>query len=66
MLFFDMLKDSLEKNDYDMADSICNEIRSYKFADRIQPLVDDILNHTWNFQTEEAILAIAVLKNIIW
>ena len=65
LMFFDMLKDSLEQNDYDMADSICNEIRSYKFADRIQPLVDDILNHTWNFQTEEAILAIAVLKNII-
>lgn len=63
--FFEMLKDSLQKNDYDMADSICGEIRTYKFPERIQILVEDILNYTWNFDTENAIIAIEVLKNIL-
>lgn len=59
---FDMLKSSLENNDYATADCMCDEIKNYKYPAHIQTLVEAILNNVRNLEADEAIKAIAELK----
>lgn len=63
MTYFDMLKASLENEDYDTADFVCEEIRKYKYEANIQTLVDKLLSDVQNFDTEGALLIIDKIKN---
>lgn len=62
--YFEMLRTSLENNNYDTADFVCNEIDKYRYADDIQPLVEDLLYKVSNFKLQEAIKIIDTIKKL--
>ena len=62
LAFFDMLKCSLEGEDYQTADIICSEINKYKYPEQIQVLVDEIATQVMNLEAEEAITTIDKIK----
>lgn len=59
---FDMLKSSLENNDYATADCMCDEIKRYRYPTHIQTMVEAIVSHVRNLEADEAVKAIVELK----
>ena len=62
LAFFDMLKCSLENEDYETADVICCEINKYKYPEPVQVLVDEIATQVMNLEVEKAMDMIDKLK----
>lgn len=60
--YFDMLKVNLENNDYNTADFVCGEIRKYKYPDKLQILVDRLVEQVMNLEAEAAIGTIEDIK----
>lgn len=60
--YFDMLRRSLDNNDYSAADVICNEIKKYKYPIDVQDLINEIMEHVMNLEADDALNSIAKLK----
>lgn len=62
--FLDMLKMSLEKDDYTTADMVCSEIQKKKYPEEIQDLVEKLAQQVFHLEAEDAILTICRLKEL--
>ena len=62
MAYFDMLKSSLQNEDYNTADLICNEIKKYAYAEAIQEIVDELMDDVLNLDSEAALEALDKIK----
>lgn len=53
--YLDMLRTSLENEDYGTADFVCGEIRKYQYVTDVQALVEQLAQHIFNLESEEAL-----------
>ncbi len=60
--YLDMLKKSLEKEDYATADLVCDEIQKKKYPEEIQELVEKLAWQVFDLDAEKAILTIKEIK----
>ena len=60
--YFDMLRVSLEDDDYNTADLICSEIQKYKYSKGIQLLVDELVAQVMNLEADAAIETIGKIR----
>ena len=63
--YFDMLKNSLENEDYSTADFISKEIQKYLFSPKVQNHVTTIIKQVRNLNTDDAIKTIDKVKDVI-
>ena len=60
--YLDMLKTSLENEDYGTADFVCGEIQKYQYSDEIQALTEKLAGQIFNLESEEALETIEVIR----
>jgi len=65
LAFLDMLTMSLERDDYDTADIVSEEIQKYEYSDGVQQLMTDLVEQVLNLETTQAMKTITMLKDII-
>ena len=63
--YFDMLKNSLENEDYSTADLISKEIQKYQYSAKVQNHVTTIIKQVRNLNTDDAIKTIDKVKDVI-
>ena len=61
----DMLAVSLERDDYDMADVVSEELQKYEYSDGMQTLVDALVGQIMNLEMTQAIETVRKLKDEI-
>ena len=62
--YLDMLRTSLENEDYGTADFVCEEIRKYQYAADVQVLVEQLAQHIFNLESEEALEIIKQIPSV--
>jgi len=55
----------LERDDYDTADIVSEEIQKYEYSDGVQQLMTDLVEQVLNLETTQAMKTITMLKDII-
>ena len=60
--YLDMLKTSLENEDYGTADFVCGEIQKYQYSDEIQALTEKLAGQIFNLESEEALETIEEIR----
>ena len=60
--YFDMLKSSLQNEDYNTADLICSEIKKYAYPAPTQELVNELLEDVLSLDSEAALAALEKIK----
>lgn len=62
MAYFDMLRSSLQNEDFNTADLICNEIKKYAYPVNMQKLVDGLLEDVLYLDSEAALAALEKIE----
>jgi len=60
--YLDMLKAALQKEDYNVADFVCSEIRKKQYSEQIQGLVEVLSEQIFNLQSEKALETIRKIQ----
>ena len=60
--YLDMLRAALQKEDYNVADFVCSEIRKKQYSEQIQGFVEILSEQIFNLQAEEALETIKKIK----
>lgn len=63
--YLEKLKTGLENEDYDTADSVCEELQRYQYEEEVQVLVDELAQRILNLETEEALERINIIRNAV-
>ena len=56
--YLNTLASSLQNDDFDSADFLCEELQKYKYSDNIQLLMNELANKVMNLESEDAIMII--------
>ncbi|MBR5799793.1 MAG: hypothetical protein IKY23_06995, partial [Lachnospiraceae bacterium] len=60
--YLDMLKMSLERDDYTTADMVCGEMQKKMYPGKLQELVEKLAGQVFNLDAENALLTIEEIK----
>lgn len=55
----------LEKEDYDIADALCEKIQKYQFTEEVTVFVEKLANHILQLETEEALETVHTISKMI-
>ena len=64
MAYLEMLKISLENEDYKTADFVCEELMKYRYKDEVQTQMDQLAEQIFNLEQEEALRTIDEIRGL--